>query len=68
MNRSAPFVRRPIATSLLAAAVLLAGSAAFLRLPPAPLGPGVPLRRVAVNPIEHASEEMNERRFGSHCR
>ncbi|MES1171708.1 MAG: multidrug efflux RND transporter permease subunit [Bacteroidota bacterium] len=37
MNISAPFVRRPVATSLLAAAVLLAGAAAFVRLPVAPL-------------------------------
>ncbi len=37
MNISAPFVRRPIATSLLAAAVLLAGMAAYLQLPVAPL-------------------------------
>ncbi len=37
MNVSEPFIRRPIATSLLAAAVLLAGSAAYTRLPVAPL-------------------------------
>ncbi len=37
MNISGPFVRRPIATTLLAAAILLAGMAAFLRLPVAPL-------------------------------
>jgi hydrophobe/amphiphile efflux-1 (HAE1) family protein len=34
---SAPFVRRPVATSLLAAAVLLAGVLAYTRLPVAPL-------------------------------
>ncbi|MFI5289333.1 MAG: efflux RND transporter permease subunit, partial [Polyangia bacterium] len=37
MNISAPFIRRPIATFLLAAAILVAGSAAFTQLPVAPL-------------------------------
>jgi hydrophobe/amphiphile efflux-1 (HAE1) family protein len=37
MNISAPFVRRPIATSLLAAAVILAGLVAYRSLPVAPL-------------------------------
>ncbi|HUJ60589.1 MAG TPA: efflux RND transporter permease subunit, partial [Kofleriaceae bacterium] len=37
MNLSAPFIQRPIATSLLAAALLLAGLAAFENLPVAPL-------------------------------
>ncbi len=37
MNISAPFIRRPVATSLLAAAVLLAGALAYVRLPVAPL-------------------------------
>jgi multidrug efflux pump len=37
VNLSAPFIRRPIATSLLAAALLLAGVAAFVQLPIAPL-------------------------------
>jgi hydrophobe/amphiphile efflux-1 (HAE1) family protein len=37
MNLSSPFVRHPVATSLLAAAVLLAGVAAYLQLPIAPL-------------------------------
>ena len=37
MNISAPFIRRPIATSLLAAALLLAGAGAFTQLPVAPL-------------------------------
>lgn len=37
MNISEPFIRRPIATSLLAAAVLLAGGAAYTQLPVAPL-------------------------------
>ncbi|HWG37182.1 MAG TPA: efflux RND transporter permease subunit [Terriglobales bacterium] len=34
---SAPFIRRPVATSLLTAALLLAGSVAFRHLPVAPL-------------------------------
>jgi hydrophobe/amphiphile efflux-1 (HAE1) family protein len=37
MSISAPFIRRPVATSLLAAAVLLAGILAYTRLPVAPL-------------------------------
>jgi hydrophobe/amphiphile efflux-1 (HAE1) family protein len=37
MNVSAPFIRRPIATSLLALALLLAGLAAFRLLPVSPL-------------------------------
>ena len=37
MNISAPFIRRPIATSLLAAGLLVAGGAAFTQLPVAPL-------------------------------
>src|ERR1700743_935277 len=37
MNLSGPFIRRPIATSLLAAGVLLSGAVAFRFLPVAPL-------------------------------
>ena len=37
MNISEPFIRRPIATSLLMAAVVLVGLAAFPLLPVAPL-------------------------------
>jgi hydrophobe/amphiphile efflux-1 (HAE1) family protein len=37
MNISAPFIRRPIGTSLLALAILLAGAVAFVKLPVAPL-------------------------------
>ncbi|WP_321955265.1 efflux RND transporter permease subunit [Paraburkholderia bannensis] len=37
MNLSALFIRRPVATSLLAIAILLAGALAFFRLPVAPL-------------------------------
>src|SRR5579884_4303124 len=37
MNISAPFIRRPVGTSLLALAVLLAGALAFNFLPVAPL-------------------------------
>ncbi len=37
MSISAPFIRRPIATVLLTAAVALAGLVAFLQLPTAPL-------------------------------
>ncbi|ARN81522.1 efflux RND transporter permease subunit [Methylocystis bryophila] len=37
MNISAPFIRRPVATTLLAFAVLLAGVGGYLRLPVSPL-------------------------------
>src|SRR5579863_4198055 len=37
MNISAPFIERPIATSLLTAALLLAGAVAFPHIPVAPL-------------------------------
>lgn len=37
MNFSEVFIRRPIATALLAVAILVAGSAAYLLLPVAPL-------------------------------
>ncbi len=37
MNVSAPFIRRPVATTLLAVAVVLAGGAAYTQLPVAPL-------------------------------
>ena len=37
MNISAPFIRRPVATTLLTAAVALAGSIAYKQLPVAPL-------------------------------
>ena len=37
MNISAPFIKRPVATSLLSAALLISGAAAFRLLPVAPL-------------------------------
>ena len=37
MNISAPFIRRPIGTALLTAAIILAGAVAYLQLPVAPL-------------------------------
>src|SRR5450432_926171 len=37
MSISSPFIRRPIATSLLSAAILLAGLAGFFELPVSPL-------------------------------
>jgi hydrophobe/amphiphile efflux-1 (HAE1) family protein len=48
MSISAPFIRRPIATSLLAAALLLAGAAAFTQLPVSPL-PRVDFPTISVN-------------------
>ena len=72
MNISAPFVRRPIATSLLAAAVILAGLVAYRSLPVAPL-PRVDFPTIQVsgalpgaNPDTMASSVATplERRFG----
>ncbi|HVE81556.1 MAG TPA: multidrug efflux RND transporter permease subunit [Myxococcales bacterium] len=72
MSLSAPFIRRPVGTSLLAAAVLLAGAAAYTQLPVAPL-PRVDLPTINVNAgLPGASPETMaaavatplERRFG----
>ena len=72
MNISAPFIRRPVATSLLAAALLLAGLAAFTQLPVAPL-PRVDFPTIQVSAaLPGASPETMasavatplERRFG----
>jgi hydrophobe/amphiphile efflux-1 (HAE1) family protein len=72
MNISAPFIRRPVASSLLAAAVLLAGSLAYVRLPVAPL-PRVDFPTIQVSAaLPGASPETMassvatplERRFG----
>src|SRR5438309_7871818 len=48
MNISAPFIRRPVATSLLALGVLMAGILAYTRLPVAPL-PQVEFPVISVN-------------------
>ncbi len=72
MNVSEPFVRRPIATSLLAAAILLSGAVAYRMLPVAPL-PRVDFPTLAVSAgLPGASPETMasavatplERRFG----
>src|SRR5918912_340285 len=72
MSFSGIFIRRPVATSLLAAAILLAGIAAFLRLPVAPL-PRVDFPTISVSaalpgasPDTMASAVATplERRFG----
>ncbi|MGN6110717.1 MAG: efflux RND transporter permease subunit, partial [Kofleriaceae bacterium] len=47
MNFSAPFIRRPIGTTLLAVAILLAGAVAFVNLPVAPL-PRVDIPTISV--------------------
>jgi hydrophobic/amphiphilic exporter-1 (mainly G- bacteria), HAE1 family len=72
VSLSAPFIRRPVATSLLAAAVMLAGMAAYFQLPVAPLprvdfptiqvGAGLP----GASPETMASSVATplERRFG----
>ncbi|MBA2541714.1 MAG: efflux RND transporter permease subunit, partial [Deltaproteobacteria bacterium] len=48
MNISAPFVKRPVGTTLLAIAILLAGASAFLALPVAPL-PKVDIPTISVS-------------------
>ena len=72
MNISAPFIRRPVATSLLAAAILLAGTLAYVNLPVAPL-PHVDFPTIGINAtLPGASPETMassvatplERRFG----
>ncbi len=72
MSLSAPFVRRPVATVLLAVAILLAGGAGFFQLPVAPL-PQVDFPSISVSAsLPGASPETMasavatplERRFG----
>ena len=72
MNISAPFIGRPVATSLLAAAILLAGSLAYTVLPVAPL-PRVDFPTISIgaslpgaSPETMASSVATplERRFG----
>src|SRR5205823_2923887 len=72
VNISAPFIRRPVATTLLAVAVVLAGAAAYTQLPVAPL-PRVDSPTINVNaglpggsPETMASAVATplERRFG----
>jgi hydrophobe/amphiphile efflux-1 (HAE1) family protein len=72
MSISEPFIRRPVATSLLAAALLLSGAAAYTQLPVAPL-PRVDFPTINVNAsLPGASPETMasavatplERRFG----
>jgi len=48
MSVSAPFIRRPVGTSLLSLAILLAGALAYTRLPVAPL-PEVEFPTISVN-------------------
>ncbi|HEX2573119.1 MAG TPA: multidrug efflux RND transporter permease subunit [Polyangia bacterium] len=72
MNVSAPFIRRPVATSLLAAALLVAGAAAFTQLPVAPLprvdfptiGVGAGLPGASPETMASAVATPLERRFG----
>src|SRR5512133_1128848 len=72
MSISEPFIRRPVATTLLAIALLLSGAAAYTQLPVAPL-PRVDFPPVNVNAgLPGASPETMasavatplERRFG----
>src|SRR5277367_3114529 len=72
MNLSAPFIRRPIATSLLTAGILMAGAVAYRMLPVAPL-PQVEFPTISVSAaLPGASPEIMassvatplERQFG----
>ena len=72
MNISAPFIRRPIATSLLTVGILMAGAVAYRNLPVAPL-PQVEFPTISVNAgLPGASPEIMassvatplERQFG----
>ncbi|MET0412444.1 MAG: efflux RND transporter permease subunit, partial [Polyangiaceae bacterium] len=54
MNLSAPFVRRPVATTLLTVALLLAGIVAFGVLPVSPL-PQVDFPTISVNASQPGS-------------
>ena len=72
MNISGPFIQRPIATTLLAAAIVLSGIAAYLHLPVSPL-PNVDFPTIQVSAaLPGASPETMassvatplERRFG----
>jgi multidrug efflux pump len=72
MNLSAPFIRRPIATSLLTAGILMAGAIAYRELPVAPL-PQVEFPTISVSAsLPGASPEIMassvatplERQFG----
>src|SRR5580704_19125116 len=57
MNISAPFIRRPVATSLLTVALLLSGALAYRMLPVAPL-PEVEYPTIQVNAnLPGASQE-----------
>ena len=72
MNVSAPFIRRPVATSLLAVAVVLAGGAAYTQLPVAPLprvdnptiNASVGLPGASPETMAAAAATPLERRFG----
>ena len=72
MNVSAPFIRRPVATSLLAAAILLAGAAAYTQLPVSPLpkvdfptiNVGAALPGASPETMASAVATPLERRFG----
>ena len=59
MSISTPFIRRPIATSLLTAAIVLAGLVAFPLLPVAPL----PQRRI---PDALGDRQLSRRQSGDH--
>ena len=57
MNPSALFITRPVATTLLTIAVVLAGFFAFLRLPVAPL-PQVDFPTIQITATRHRSNAI----------
>ena len=72
MNVSAPFIKRPVATTLLAVAIVLAGGAAYTQLPVAPLprvdnptiNASVGLPGASPETMAAAAATPLERRFG----
>ena len=72
MNVSAPFIKRPVATTLLAVAIVLAGGAAYTQLPVAPLprvdnptiSANVGLPGASPETMASAAATPLERRFG----
>ena len=67
MTLSEPFVRRPVATALIAVAILLAGLAAFRLLPIAPL-PRVDFPTIQVNGALPGYRRVRNLIFADRCR
>ncbi len=63
MSISTPFIRRPVATSLLTSAILLVGIAAYALLPVAPL-PQVDFPTIQVNGKLPGADPQDDRLLG----